>query len=457
MKIPVFLALRADDDLLNITLPARLERLARDMRLTLRERLLREFGRFSLDHTFEAIPVGRAITRRISLPQFNFDGFLNQLAVRGEIEVEDINDVPTTVDGNPVLADPIVGTYLTCLGDDPIGTASDVAAKLNVAELTAGSLDGDGVAIAIVDGGINLDFLQQKLGFRPKLDTAYSWRPPRVNVEPGAYPVGHGTMCAYAALLAAPKATLIDVPAFVGTPAGGSVMGQRLSIAYQAIAQLSAFWSIAFTASGAPKYKALVISNSWGMYHPSHDFPLGHRGRYADNPLHVFTRSVAAMVRIDNIDVVFAAGNCGGECPDPQCQNMTTATITGANASLEVLTVAGCSLSDQRVGYSSQGPGITGMASHKPDLAAYTHFKGSEALGAGKPDKGTSTAGPLVAGCIAALRTRLEPSAHSPLALNELLRQSARQLLAGDWNKDVGHGIIDPVGAALKLGLLSSS
>lgn len=84
-----------------------------------------------------------------------------------------------------------------------------------------------------------------------------------LNVEPGGYPVGHGTMCAYAALMAAPKATLIDVPAFVGTPSGGSAMGQRLSIAYQGIAQLSAFWSIAFTASGMPKYEGLVINNSW--------------------------------------------------------------------------------------------------------------------------------------------------------------------------------------------------
>src|SRR5262249_44100118 len=88
---------------------------------------------------------------------------------------------------------------------DPIGTANDVAAKLNVAALRANNLDGDGVAIAIVDGGINLDFLEQKLGFRPKLDSAYSWRPPGVAVEPGAYPPGHGTVCAYPALLAAPQ------------------------------------------------------------------------------------------------------------------------------------------------------------------------------------------------------------------------------------------------------------
>jgi hypothetical protein len=162
------------------------------------------------------------------------------------------------------------------------------------------------------------------------------------------------------------------------------------------------------------------------------------------------------MVQIDNVDVVFAAGNCGGDCPDAQCRNVTTATITGANACLDVLTVAGCNVSDERVGYSSQGPGIAGMASHKPDVAAYTHFKGSEALGTGAPDKGTSAAGPLVAGCIAAIRTRFDPAANSPAVLNEHLRHSARKPLGEDWSKDIGHGIIDPAAAAIGLGLLDA-
>ncbi|HEX8165421.1 MAG TPA: S8 family serine peptidase [Beijerinckiaceae bacterium] len=453
MKIPVFLAVQTGDDLLRSTLA---ERFGRDVRSALRDRLHRGIERFSLDDAFDVLPAGRAMARRIGLPEINLgEGLLRHLAVRGEIEVDDIHQVPETLNGNPVLADPVVGTYLTCLNDNPIGTADDVAARLNVAALRAGGLDGDGVAIAIVDTGINLDWLEQKLGFRPKLDTQYSWRPPNVNVEPGAYPVGHGTMCAYAALLAAPKATLIDVPAFIGTPAGGSVIGQRLSIAYQGIAQLSAFWSIAFTASGAPKYKALVISNSWGMYHPSDDFPAGHRGRYSDNPQHVFTRSVSAMCAIDHVDVVFAAGNCGGECPDANCRDVTTSTITGANACGDVLTVAGCNLSDERVGYSSQGPGIAGMAANKPDVAAYTHFLGSEALGPGRPDKGTSAAGPLVVGCIAALRTRLDPAVMSPATLNEHLRRAARKPFGGDWNKDIGFGIVDPVAVAAGLNLVS--
>lgn len=327
MKLPVFLAVPADRSLQQ---PGDLLRLGRDAHRALQEGLgkrLRGIEKLTLDLDDYPLLVGRAPTGGLEGTGGGDDD--PHLAVRGVIDIEPGDVVPESIEGNTVLADPQVDTYLTCFNDNPVGTAADVAARFNVAALHAGGLDGEGVAIAIVDTGINLPFLEQKLGFRPKLDAAYSWRPPGVNVEPGAYPVGHGTMCAYAALLAAPKATLIDVPAFIGEPAGGAIMGRRLSVAFRGISELSSYWSIAFTTSGAPKYKALVINNSWGMYHPSWDFPVGHRGRYADNPKHLFTRSVSAMSTIDNVDMVFAAGNCGGECPDQQCQQVTTATIPG--------------------------------------------------------------------------------------------------------------------------------
>ena len=378
----------------------------------------------------------------------------DDVSVPGMLDVDSIADIPHDVNGHDVLSDPVVDTYATCFDDVALGTAADVATRLDLAALHNAGLDGEGVAIAVVDTGINITFLERKLGFRPQIDTDYSWRPPGLRVEPGEFPVGHGTMCAYAALMAAPKATLIDIPAFVGTPAGGAVIGRRLSLAYQGIAQLAAYWSIAFTPSGAHKYKALVLNNSWGMYHPSWDFPRGHPGRYSDNPRHVFTRNISAMSRIDNVDIVFAAGNCGSDCPDEKCQHVTRDTITGANASIDVLTVAACNVVNERVGYSSQGPGIAGMASSKPDLAAYAHFLGSEALGEGQPDKGTSTAAPVTAGCVAALRTRLDPTHTPPAVLNETLRRTAHQVQGTGWNADTGRGIINPLAAALALELL---
>ena len=53
----------------------------------------------------------------------------------------------------------------------------------------------------------------------------------------------------------------------------------------------------------------------------------------------------------------------------------------GANGHKDVLCVAGVDTHDQWVGYSSEGPAIAGMDHEKPDVAAYTHFLGSEVAG----------------------------------------------------------------------------
>jgi subtilisin family serine protease len=126
----------------------------------------------------------------------------------------------------------------------------------------------------------------------------------------------------------------------------------------------------------------------------------------------------------------------------------------GANALSEVLTVAGCDTNDQRVGYSSQGPSISGMHVEKPDLTTYTHFLGSEAFGPGSADSGTSTACPVAAGCVAALRTKLPPSTTPPANLFAQLRSTATPVSgAAGWNGDYGHGLLDPLSAAHSFGL----
>jgi len=163
---------------------------------------------------------------------------------------------------------------------------------------------------------------------------------------------------------------------------------------------------------------------------------------------------VGGALAVSGADIVFAAGNCGAQCADGRCQSRTTGTIMGASASDSVLTLAGCDTNDQRVGYSSQGPSISGMFQQKPDLTAYTHFVGSEAYGPGSPDSGTSTSCPIAAGCVAALRTRLSPGTTPPASLFAQLNATARVVGgAAGWNGDYGHGIIDPLAAATTLGL----
>ena len=119
----------------------------------------------------------------------------------------------------------------------------------------------------------------------------------------------------------------------------------------------------------------------------------------------------------------------------------------GAGALEKVISVAGCNVNNQRVGYSSRGPSIANMYQTKPDIAAYTHFVGSEVFGAGIPDAGTSAAAPIVAGVIAAVRTKVGPSA----ALAPVVRNSASTPsgYSSGWNTDYGYGIINAWAAAV--------
>jgi hypothetical protein len=196
-------------------------------------------------------------------------------------------------------------------------------------------------------------------------------------------------------------------------------------------------------------FHSLVVSNSWGMYHPSWDFPPGHSGRYFDNPRHPFNLIVASLAAA-GADLLFAAGNCGPTCPDGRClprpANAQERKIGGANGHPDVLSIAGVDTQRNLVGYSSHGPGV--LAPQKPDLAGYTHFLGSEAFGKGVADSGTSTACPVAAGCVASLRTAFpfEPGnpKRSPANLRTYIKSVATQWgYPAGRNDKTGHGVID--------------
>jgi hypothetical protein len=407
-----------------------------------------------LDPNFNAVALGSGKVESPSAGTHAPDKSAT-FAVRGFVEADSADAIPADVDGQPIFADPKISHFLTCGGTKPVGSHIDVAKKLNVAGLAARGLDGKGVAIAILDTGINLKHLNAKRGAgnEPLFDAGNSWTPANSTSAPGAYPVDHGSMCAFDVLIAAPKATLLDFPILSTSAPGGAVTGQTLSVALLGFAQLLAFWAVGFAAGGGPKFKALVVNNSWGIFHPSWDFPPGHPGRFIDNPNHPFSILVKTLAN-SGADILFAAGNCGAQCADGRCQGNTTQTIVGGSALQEVLTLAGCDTNDARVGYSSQGPSIAGMFQQKPDITAYTHFSGSEAFGAGSPDSGTSAACPVAAGCVAALRTKISRTKMPPASLFASLRSTARQLPGQTgWNGDVGFGIIDPLAVATAAGV----
>jgi subtilisin family serine protease len=307
-----------------------------------------------------------------------------------------------------------------------------VAKLLSVSKLASHQMTGKGVYLAIVDTGISVAHLKSK-GRTPKLDVMKSWTPAGVTTTPGKHPVDHGTMCAYDAGIAAPKATYLDYAVLLSRTPGATAMAGLLSDAVLAYSKLRNI----LNAMPVSK-RAMVISNSWGMFSPTWDFPPGHPGNYSDNPNHPFNIIVASL-EAAGADILFAAGNCGRNCPDGRCNFGTTPPICGANSHPLVLSIAGVDTKKGRVGYSSQGPGR--LAARKPDVSAYTHFVGS---GVYPEDGGTSAACPVAAGVVAAIRSKHPASKLSPLQLRALIYKTAEDRGNTGYDFDYGFGIINP-------------
>ncbi|MFF3437497.1 S8 family serine peptidase [Streptosporangium sp. NPDC002721] len=395
-------------------------------------------------------PVPEAGGDPLSLNQpltFSFAADQASVLVRGEISDDEISTRVALLpsfrpDVVGVFADPVIQRGLTCGGTPPVGDWHDVERLLNVAELAREGLDGSGVALAVLDTGINAAHVARRLDRPVALDAQHSWKPSGVRGEAGEFPVDHGSMCAFDALIAAPNASLIDVPVLLSRRPGGSALDGLLSDAVAAFAHLRTVLEAQPAAS-----RSLVVSNSWGSFSPAWDFPAGHPGNYSDNPAHPFNLIVASLERA-GADVLFAAGNCGRDCPDGRCA-YPGRPITGANSHPRVLSVGGVDVRGERVGYSSQGPGR--LTARKPDLCAYTHFSGSAAFGADEADSGTSAACPVAAGLVAAVRTVWPSSRLSPAQLRTLLRRTADDHGVIGYDHDYGYGVVDTAGMLASL------
>ncbi|MBO3752488.1 S8 family serine peptidase [Streptosporangiaceae bacterium NEAU-GS5] len=367
--------------------------------------------------------------------------------VRGEIADDEITARVSLLpsarrDVVGVYSDPVIETTLTCGGDAPVGDWHDIERLLRVADLAAEGMDGAGVALAITDTGINAAQVARVMGRTPVIDAAHSWTPSGVAGQAGEFPVNHGTMCAFDTLIAAPQATLLDIPVLLSQRPGGSALDGLLSDAVAAYAHLRTVLD-----EQPAEHRALVISNSWGSFSPEWDFPPGHPGNYSDNPAHPFNLIVGSLAQA-GADILFAAGNCGRECRDGRCA-YSDRPIVGANSHARVLSIAGVDANGDRVGYSSQGPGR--LTARKPDICAYTHFSGSKAFGDQAPDSGTSAACPVAAGLVAAIRTQWPSSRLSPSQLRALLRRTSDDRSDVGFDYDYGYGILDVPGVVAAL------
>lgn len=365
--------------------------------------------------------------------------------IRATVDEKDVDKIEKDKNVVGVFSDPEIQPCIVCPGSPPVGNDSDVERLLCVSSLRLGRMTGRGVLVAIVDSGVNMAYLNSR-GKSPTFDAARSWVP-RAGLTPGSLPVGHGTMCAYDACIAAPDCTLLDIALLQTNATGPTVMSGFLSDAVRAYRHL-------ISVMQAPKRpgesRSLVVNNSWGMFHPSWDFPVGHAGNYSDNPNHPFNRIVRSL-EAEGADILFAAGNCGANCPDGRCQGVTARAIYGANSSPSVLCVAGVDTTRARVGYSSIGPGR--LTRSKPDISGYTHFAGSGVYAA---DGGTSAACPVVAGVVAALRSvkPLNPgdASSSPASIRSIITSTAIDLGAAGYDFHHGHGVVNGCELARRYG-----
>lgn len=365
--------------------------------------------------------------------------------VRGEVDEADLPRVLQASRRSPavsVFADPAIAPFFICSGSPPLGTAVDVAQRLGWDTLQRLGLDGRGVRVAIVDTGFSLAYLRS-LGVQASFDPALSWTLPGGPV-PGAQQVEHGSMSAFDATIAAPACTLLDYPVLGQTAGTTPTPGvpKMTGLLSDALLAYSRLLRIARDEPGVP----LVVNNSWGMFNPSWDWPIGSPGNYSDNPRHPFNLIVAALDRA-GADVVFASGDCGQACPDVRCGGVTN-VIYGANSSRSVLCVAGVDITGQWVGYSTQGPGL--LENLKPDVAGFTHFRGS---GVYPADSGTSAAAPVVSGLLAAVRTRVPPTdaGLTPEALRDTVRRTACRAGPPAFDYDTGWGIVNGPGLVTEL------
>ena len=379
---------------------------------------------------------GRVAARDARPSAAGFDygagGRSHTYAVVAECEDEDAIERVRRDRGDAIVgiyADPRIRPFPTYCGSGPVGKVADVRRQIGVSALRAVKLTGRRVRVAIMDTGID--------GSRIKV--AGGWAPDPDYV-PGSAPLDHGTMVAFDARIAAPDAEILDYALLTSEADEWSGFLSDAIAGYANLLQRI-----------QGDRRPLVVNNSWGMYDRDEDAPIGSPENYAANPDHPFNQIVASLVGA-GADVFFAAGNCGTPCPSGHCglrDRGPGASIHGANSHPDVVTVAAVTVKDQRLGYSSQGPGA--LAARKPDLAGSSHFTGS---GVYSVDSGTSAASPVAAGVAAALRQRLaDRTKFPPGQLKGVLQRSARDITRDGWDADLGYGVVHAPAALKALGV----
>lgn len=365
---------------------------------------------FQLDAAFAPISL---IPRAVHQAQLSAASLVSAL-VRGTIESRLIAGLQRLPNVLGIYTDASISPFTDCSPETPRGTLLDVAAYLGADEIWANGHRGDGIVVGVLDGGItaqgraNGGKIPSVIGGRLN-----DWGQKALWGE-------HGNMCATDVLGIAPNSKLYDLRIASDKDISGLISDALASFQW-AIEQHSK--------DGTPQ----ILTNSWGIYQES------WAPDYASNPDHPFTRKVVEAVN-EGIIVLFAAGNCGPDCPDGRCglDSGGGRDIWGANGHPDVITVGAVNINEEQVGYSSVGPAA--LDEQKPDFCAITHFRGYF-----PSDTGTSAACPIAAG-VAALLKQAHPDI-DPAMLKLGLMETAKNINGGTWSNETGAGIIQAYAA----------
>lgn len=298
----------------------------------------------------------------------------------------------------------------------PGATVDTIRELLGVARPWQDGFRGQNVVVAIIDEGVNGQVYPVTGGFV------------RPGFQPGVAPIrSHGSMCAADILVAAPSARLFDYP-FLGRPdSGGALTMFQAVLEHRRLDGTPHLTNNSYGFISVPRKQDAPLSEIWNINHP----------------LHRKVREVVAS----GAAAFFAAGNCGAQCPADKCHRSSIGpgrSIHGSNSLAEVITVAAVNSRQERIGYSSQGPGM--FESEKPDLASYSHLFGN--FGVGRPggtppafDNGTSAATPVAAG-VGALLLSAFPGL-TPTELREALLAGLVNITGKAWDPGYGRGILN--------------
>ncbi|MBN1956083.1 MAG: S8 family serine peptidase [Anaerolineae bacterium] len=379
-----------------------------------------------LDEMFEPLPTHRPVHHFALLGMNVYEE--ESVLVRGEIEAGDEQDLlagPGVVavwTDAPIAPFPAPDPFLSlaaprgefapcdspdCTPGSPKGTVDDVIAYLGCDRIWEAGVRGAGITIGVCDTGIDRAAVPAVVdGW--SLDPESPW---------GDDQRGHGTMCGFDAASICPEAQLLDIGILKG--AHGAFSG------YISDAIIAFEWAIQrHRQDGTPH----ILSCSWGMYQNE------WAPDYAEDPHHPFTQKMLQAIG-EGIIVCFAAGNCGGSCPDNRCGDDIGfgRSIWGANGHEKVITVGAANVEEQWAGYSSQGPAA--LYDRKPDFCAPSHFAGRT-----PSDAGSSAACPVCAGVIGLLK-QARPLLNQEQA-HRVLAHTARNLCAPGWDYQTGYGMI---------------